>query len=343
MAEKQTPDLENYYLLKGRFKGATTNKYGLFIISLSLAQKAIDNVFVAASHYSSLFEMSPASPWNVFEEKIIQVKWSGETISNTSNDLQLLLLNTIKPDIIEEFIEAVSTNNLHKIEHSLMGILSKGILDKSVSVEIKAEKVNYADILKVKDERARKEKEEREAKEKEEIRKIQEQRYRVEEGAVILPINLILAPVSGTPVYDVAAGDVIMVKIDASTEKGNYFIDLMNARGPNGEIMNIKAAVKEIVQNTLGEYEILVELGPGIYGKCVETEKVKIKIFDAEEERVKTAAAAGQGPGGKVPPSKIPAPKTDIHPAKDYFIWLVGAITFILAVIILYLVFSGIL
>ncbi|MDD5066951.1 MAG: hypothetical protein PHF84_07875 [bacterium] len=341
MIEKQPQDLESYFLIKGRFKGANSNKFGLFILFLSLSQKAIDNVFVAASHYSSVYELSPSSPWNLFEEKIIQFKWQGETIANTSNDLQLLLLNTIKADIIDEFIDAINTNNLHKVEHTLMGIISKGVLDKSLSVEVKAEKVSYTDIIRVKDERARKEKEEREAKEREEVRKIQESRYKVEDGAVILPINLVLAPVSGIPIYDITANEMIMIKLDATTEKGNYFIDLLNARGPNGEIIPLKSVVKDIIQNSLGEYELLVEIGPGIYGKNVEREKVKVKKYELNEERIKTSAAAAESPDKAT--KKIPVKSSSVGQTKDYFIWLVGAITFLLAILIMYLIFSGIL
>lgn len=341
MVDKHQQDLESYFIIKGRFKGVATNTFGLFVVFISLSQKAIENVYVAASHYSSIFDLHPTNPWNIYEDKINQLKWKGEIVTNLSNDLQLLLLNTVKPDMIEEYIEAIHNSNLPKVEHSLTGILAKGIMDKAIAVEIKTERVNYTDIIRIKDERLRKEKEERESKEKEEIRRIQEQRYKVEDGAVILPVHLILAPVSGTPIYEIKAGDLIMIKIDSSTEKGNYFIDLLNTRGPVGEITPIKAITKEITMNTIGEYELLLEIGPGIYGKVTEAEKVKIKKYDVSEDKTRPTTTTA-GPTA-TPFSKTPLPKQQVSEVKDYFIWIVGAITFILAILIMYLIFSGIL
>ncbi len=92
-------DIEYYYLLKGRFKGTMTNTFGLFIIFFSFTQKIVDNVVVAASHFSSIYDTPVETEWAAFEDKITQLKWKGEISTNTSHDLQLLLTNTIKTDV----------------------------------------------------------------------------------------------------------------------------------------------------------------------------------------------------------------------------------------------------
>lgn len=346
--KKSEQDIESYQILKARFKATESNTFGLMIIFFSLSQKMIDNVLVAASHFSSIYETPPATSWADFEEKITQLKWKGDISTNTSHDLQLLLTNTIKQDIAEELIEAINHGQKNKIEHTITNILIKGLIDKSVIFEYHTERISHKDIINVKDERARREKEEREAKQREEIRQQESEKFQVEEGAVVLPVNLILAPVSGIPIYEVKAGDLIMVRLDGSTERGNYFIDLLNARTQEGEITPVKGTVKEVSMNALGEFELLIEIGPGIYGKTLESEQVKIKKYDFREDKIQVGAAAAQpeastGAPGAPQQTQIINPTEASKSSKDYFIWLVGGITFILAILILYLLFSGLL
>ncbi len=340
----QEQDIENYYLLKGRFKGNDSNTFGLFIMSFSLTQKSIDNVLVAASHFSGIYETSTQTLWNEFEDKITQLKWKGEISVNTSHDLQLLLSNSIRQDIAEELIEAMANKQMNKVEHTLTNILIRGLLDKMVSLELNFDKISHKDIIKIKDERARKEKEVKEELKKEAIRQAETEKFKVEEGAVTLPVNLVLAPVSGIPVFEIKNGDMIMVKIDGATERGNYFIDLLNARTPEGEIMPVKGTVKGISMNALGEFELMVEIGPGIYGKSLEAEQVKIKKYDIREEKIRVDDKESKEQISSLPGTQsILEQKNVDNRSKDFFIWLIGGITFLLAILILYLLFSGIL
>ncbi len=339
--EKSNVDVDSYYIIKGRFRGANTNTFGIFILFINLGQKILDNTLVAASHYSSIYDNSPEMKWDTFEEKITELKWKGEIAVNISHDLQLLLANTLKQDIIEEMVFAVRENDFGKIEHYLVGILSKGLMDKSTMVDMKIEKVAHTDIIRAKDERARREKEEKEAKQREELRKAEEQRFKVEDGAVILDIDPIIAPVSGIPIYEAKQGDLIMVKINAATDKGNYFIDLLNARSAEGEVLPVKASIKDVFMNALGEYELLTEIGPGIYGRALIQERIKIKQYNISDERINVDAPATQPVAAAKKVKEAPVIKD--KKKNDFFIWVVGGITFFLAILILYLLISGLL
>ncbi len=333
---------DNYYVIKGRFKGANSNTYGLFIMFISISTRTLQNVLVAASHFSAIYEYSPDMDWASFEEKITTLKWKGEVSSNISHDLQILMANTIKLDIVEEFIDGIERNQIAKIEHTIVNIISKGLIDKSVTIDFKIDKVTHQDIIKAKDERARREKEEREAKRREEMRKAEAEKFKVEEGGVILDASLVLAPVSGIPIYEAKTGDQIMIKLDSSTEKGNYFIDLLNARSPEGDVRPIKGVIKDVFMNSLGEFQILAEIGPGIYARAIETEQVKVKRYDPSEDATNVASDKKTTDGS--PSAQISPFKTgEISKPKDYFIWIIGAITFILAILIFYLLLSGVL
>jgi len=346
MAKEESVNTDNYYIIKGRFKGASSNTYGLFIIFISVPTKTLETALVAASHFSTLYEYSPDMNWASFEEKITTLKWKNEVSSNISHDLQLLISNTIKQLVVEEFIEAIESNDMTKIEEQLIAIIAKGLVDKSVVLDLKVDKVSHEDIIKVKDERARKEKEEREEKQREEARKEEAVRFKIEEGGVVLNVSLVLAPVSGLPVTEAKKGDEIMVKIDSSTERGNYFIDLLNARTPDGEVTPVKGTIKDIFLNAMGEYQIITELGPGIYGRTLESEQVKIKKYTVTDEQVNVqgqGGAAATAPSVMKTQSSTSKKVTDVSKPKDYFMWVVGAITFLLAILLIYLFFSGIL
>ncbi|MBN1897387.1 MAG: hypothetical protein JW827_01300 [Spirochaetes bacterium] len=342
MPEDQTRNTDAYYVIKGRFHGTNSNTYGLFIMFISVPLKSLDNILVAASHFSSIFECRTDLPWGEFEETISQLKWKGEVSQNISHDLQLLLANTIKRDSVEEFIYAIEGNEQNKLNHTFENIISKGLLDKVVTVEFQIEKITHQDILNVKDERARKEKEEKEAQKRAEIHAAEAERFKVEEGAVMLDSSLVLAPVSGIPIDEAKTGDQIMMKLSSTTERGNYFIDLLNARSTEGVVKPVKGLIKEVFLNALGEYQIIAEIGPGIYARAIEAERVKIKQYEATQE-APAAAVTSKGAVSTSAESSLSIKPPKVAKTKDYFIWVVGAITFILAILIFYLFLSGIL
>ena len=78
-------------------------------------------------------------------EKITQLKWKGEISVNSSRELQLLLSNSIRPDIIEELIDAIKANQNNKIDHTLLSIFVKGLGDKSVALDFKTQKIAHID------------------------------------------------------------------------------------------------------------------------------------------------------------------------------------------------------
>ncbi len=326
------------YILKARFKATESNTYGLLMLFISGLQKSLENVFVAASHFSTIYSISPNLPWSEFEENITKLRWKGEISQNITHDLQLTLSNTLKLEKMEELVEYIESGHRTKVEDALIEVLSKTLLDRSVTVEYDIERTTHQEVARIKDERMRKEREALEEKKKEEEAKAREERYKKYlEGSVLLDVELILAPVSGIPIWEAAPGDEIMVKISPETERGNYFIDLLNLRGPTGEVLPTNGVIKEVFVNDLGEYELIVEIRPGIYGKVVEAEKVKIKRYEPVQQ---AQPSFQQGEVNPIPPENFKSPPKK---KKDYLIWIIGGITLILAILILLLLFGGIL
>ena len=94
-----------------------------------------------------------------------------------------------------------------------------------------------------------------------------------------IDVDLVLAPVSGIPVFELEIGDKIMVKLTDRSTKGNYLIDHLGAR-VDGTLIPVPAEVIDIEKGEENEYTILCRLGDDAYGKAVETEQVKLKRYD---------------------------------------------------------------
>lgn len=256
-------------ILKGRFKALETNSYGLFLIFISEELRMVENVMAIASHYSSLYDVDPALPWFAMEENIINLKWKGDISVSISLDLQNYLESSLDRDRGYELYTYIKNNDMTKIESLLQAILMKPLGDRNIFMEIVSEVVSKKEIQKIRNERTR-------AKIKERIKPLQQTPVK-EDNTVA--VDLVLAPVSGIPIYELTKGDKIMVKINDKSVRGRYYIDFLGTR-VEGNIIPIPAEIMDIRRDENNEYTILCKIKENIFGKAVETEQVKIKKYD---------------------------------------------------------------
>lgn len=256
-------------ILKGRFKALETNSYGLFLIFISEELRMVESVMAIASHYSSLYDVDPALPWFTMEENIINLKWKGDISVSISLDLQNYLESSLDRDRGYELYTYIKNNDMTKIESLLQAIFIKPLGDRNIFMEIVSEVVSMKEIQKIRNERTR-------AKIKERIKPLQQTPVK-EDNTVA--VDLVLAPVSGIPIYELTKGDKIMVKINDKSVRGRYYIDFLGTR-VEGNIIPIPAEVMDIRRDENNEYTILCKIKENIFGKAVETEQVKIKKYD---------------------------------------------------------------
>lgn len=266
---------KNYYILKGRFKSSSLNFYGLFLLIYNTREElSVHHVIV--STYSSVYEHEPHVPWFEYEELIVNSKWKGNYNANMTlsieEDLKKFATdNSGQREILYGFIKKYDYENTDLF---MFDILNRVIHDKNLIMETGIQEVTEAEF--------------RESKDKKQSETISTKSdLKLEEGSVTLTIQLILAPVSGKPIYELKVGDKIMTKIKPDSDRANYFIDLLNLRVENhvkpvpGEVIDIKSGGKT------EPLEILTKMGPGIYGKCVEEERqVKLRMYDPRIDAV---------------------------------------------------------
>jgi len=269
------PESDNLFsdhliIIKGRFKALSMNLYGLFIIIFN-QDKRIDTYNIAVSTFSNIYENEPHLPWDKYEQMILEHKWKGNFNAN--------LTSSIMDNFKEISAEDIKTNQLYDYANSydynsldtyLFDTINRVVHDKNLVLETSIQEVTAEEFAQTKEKRYNKA-EEKSTSETE-----------LEEGAVILNIQPILAPVKGKPIYELKIGDRIMTKIIPNTDRANYFIDLLGLRVEN-HIKPIATEVIDIKSDGKSEpLEILTRIGPGIYGKCIEDERqVKLRLYDA--------------------------------------------------------------
>jgi len=261
---------DHFIIIKGRFKALSMNLYGLFIIIFN-QDKRIDTYNIAVSTFSNIYENEPHLPWDKYEQMILELKWKGNFNAN--------LTSSIMDNFKEISAEDIKTNQLYDYANSydynsldtyLFDTINRVVHDKNLVLETSIQEVTAEEFAQTKEKRYNKA-EEKSTSETE-----------LEEGAVILNIQPILAPVKGKPIYELKIGDRIMTKIIPNTDRANYFIDLLGLRVEN-HIKPIATEVIDIKSDGKSEpLEILTRIGPGIYGKCIEDERqVKLRLYDA--------------------------------------------------------------
>jgi len=277
MANPSQPQSQ-YSALKARFKATKSNAFGFLMVFMDNELHAPESIVVLVSHYGSMYEIDPKQSWSIIEDRMNELKLKGEFAASISRDAQAsieALIGGMHPD---ELIALTSSDAKTKTEHLLSVTLAKPLADKNVGVESSIENVTKEQIDAVKKDREKRSAE-KVAADAPEAPAPEDKLFNVEEGAVILGVNLVLSPVSGIPIFELKSGEKIMVKIDPASKRGSYFIEVLGAKRDN-DILAIPATVNEIRVGKANETIILVKIGEGIYGRVSETEKVKIKRFD---------------------------------------------------------------
>ena len=254
-------------ILKARFKSNSLSLYGIVVVIFNSSQE-IDSFNTVVSTYSSIYDLEPHAGWERYEESILELKWKGNFNNSMTNSL-MDQINSISSDqhLKSQFYEYLNNYDYDNVEVFMFDAINRIIHDKNLIVEVGIQETTAEEFQETKKNRGKSDGKTDEP--------------AIEDGSAILPIEPILSPVKGKPIYEMKIGDKIMGRITPNSDRANYFIDLMDLRQDNVikpipcEVIDIKASGKT------GPIEILTQIGPGIYGKCTEDEKqVKLKIYD---------------------------------------------------------------
>jgi len=304
----------SYILIKGRFKAIASSAYGLVIVFMDNLTKNVEKVDLVASHFSTIFDNNnPNMPWSELESLITRMKWKGEYATTLTHDIQASIEDLFQPNTGRglDVWNGIKKGQLNKVVNIFEEYLVRPTGDKSIKIELTIETVTKSEIEEVR--RSREQKDNKDAfKITPSSTPVQKSEVdmKLEESAVVLEVSLVLSPVSGKPIYELKEGDKILIKISEQSSRGQYFIDLLNA-SENNEILPLPSSVmkvsKEGKMNT-----VLVSIGPGIYGKSMDEDTVKVKMFDAALDKSKITS-----PAKKVPAQPV---NQNVNPISDFTI-----------------------
>jgi hypothetical protein len=280
----------------------------------------VENLIAVVSHFSSLYDVDPTLPWYALEENLINLKWKGDISVNVTIDLQNYLESALDRDRGNELYQLVKNNDIARMESLLQAILMKPLNDRNIQVETNSEYVSNEEMSSRRAARNKPIKTDESPVTKEHVVKFKD----------AIDVDLVLAPVSGIPVYELTKGDKIMIKINDKHPKGKYYIDLLGAR-VDGNIIPVPAEITEIKRNEKNEYSILCKIDENIYGRAVETEQVKLKKYD---ELLETEQSLREFDLHEQPGSKRGFP---------FFVIIIGALTFIILMVFLIMWFYNVL
>ncbi|HPA70727.1 MAG: hypothetical protein KBA61_14980 [Spirochaetes bacterium] len=316
---------DSIIILKARFKSNSLSLYGILLVIYNRNQD-LDSYNAVVSTYSSIYDIEPHVGWEMFEESILDIKWKG-SFNNSMTSSLMDNINAIAKDenLKTQLYEYLNNYDYDNAEVLIYDAINRIIHDKNLVIEIGIQEVTPDEF--------------KETKEKRSKAQVPGDKSPVEDGSAILPVEPILSPVKGKPLYELKIGDKIMARIVPNSDRANYFIDLMDLRTDGGlkpipcEIIDIKSGGKN------APVDILMQIGPGIYGKCSESEKqVKLRIYDPLTDGPQVTKVDGKKVLKKTPVAETQPGKG--MSTSSYIIIGLFVIILIIFILLLFLSFS---
>ncbi len=284
---------DSYLIVKGRFKATAISMYGQFTLVFK-SDKQFDTFNSVVSTYSDLYNLEPHEDWMKYREYIANVKWKG----NFNRTMTASVMDQFKKfseemNSISLLYDNVADYDYNSMDITLFDLVNRVVHDKNLVLETAIQEISPSDYRSALTETAT----------KAEDSGTSDEVFSVDDGAVILPVKPIVAPVRGKPIYELRVGDRLMVYILPQSDRANYFIDLLNLR-PDNEIIPTPAEVIDIKAGSgkNNPTDILTLIAKGIYGKFTEAEKqVKLKLYNPAEDgpsaKQKGTPGSNRGPG----------------------------------------------
>ncbi len=258
-----------FIVLKGRTKSENMNFYGVFIIILDSELKIMEKCDVNVSRIPTFYNSSITRSWQEVHSEIQQLSFEGKNIATYSKSIvagiEKFFLNediSYLISLINDDFEKFQTLLLENINRTFGNGDCKAEIIKYFEDNLDTQSTttvtfNTDALLEATDENLD---------------------FDLPAGVNLIPLKPALAPVSGKPIYEIIPGDLIYVYIDSAFDRAKDYIKYFNAI-TDDKIIPIKGEVIEVRIDLNNNYILLIKLDENTYGKLIEEEKVKIKMF----------------------------------------------------------------
>ena len=235
--------------------------------------ESLDAVSIKLSQFTDPINTSDS--WLKHKEYISKKKFSAKFDNNLTlgiiTEINNLIDSTLPyENLIEEILKKHEKNETNSVGEILKPYIGRVILDKSITIQVNSEFVLQKDIndsITIEDK----------PKEQAFFNSHRDDFFDINDGA-LLSCAPVVAPVHGTPIFNLRVNDQIMVKILKSNVYEEKLKDLFDLITSNGESLYVPGKVVKIRRED-SEYSILVKIEDKVFGKIFETEQIKFKVY----------------------------------------------------------------
>ncbi len=277
MSDKDKTESKVFKSIKGKYKSNKQGVYGLFLIFLDEEDKKVKKASVLATSSSPVYEMPVSSHWTSIDQKIMDMKWKGQQISQTSANLEWVIDNTLKEEhVFDDILDVFNAKNKAGTEQKILEMFRRFINDSNIDFEVEFEMITSQAFENYEKTRTTK----KEVKKHEAIS--HDVTLNVPSDAILIDVFLVISPLLGIPIQELKVGEWIMVRVDDTKPKGRNFLTSINPEHTQGQSVPIPALIHQIEHHPDDSHTIIIKLGENVYGKIFETERVKVRKFEGQ-------------------------------------------------------------
>ncbi|MBN8215199.1 MAG: hypothetical protein J0L75_01085 [Spirochaetes bacterium] len=274
------------------FVSTGSGQCGVGLIRINATTKSLEKVDALASLDSQYIDnISTMSPAVAFEEFISKNRYQREFNAKTTAEVISTLKQVVegqrgmeKDTNIADFLAFAKKNDLNSIQHAILPYISRALYDKKkLDLDVAVEFTTQSAV----DQYFAGQEADRQAQAAPAAdvpAPVVDDFFNIGEDRVVLLSHPVLSPVTGVSISNLKPGLEIMVRIDNNNVLGNKYNTLFNLVAEDGRIQPRQATVHAIRSDPDG-HKILVNFQGNTFGKIVETEQVKIKLFEPDAVR----------------------------------------------------------
>lgn len=267
-------DEEKYYFVKLTAQDPPSKVYVLVAIVVPENKSGVDRLDLVVAQNPDTILIDENDSYKKCRNKIQKIMLTGGSSQSATHSLQNYFKNSFGSEsFMVEFFHYLEHGDLEKLKILLMQNVGRvmGRHDLDSEAKIYLSKVTKSEL-------EASENSDKPNKEDEKPDSVLPQS--IPEGAIILNYQLILSPVTGTPLLDLKSGDVILIKIIPDTEDAVIAIRDMGLKDESGMIHPCPATITELIKQENGT-EIIVKIQENIYGRYLEEESnIKVKMYE---------------------------------------------------------------
>lgn len=278
-------NLKDVIAIKARFKTASEDQFGLFVVYLSNQLNKLIGTIACLSSSPSIFNNKPFEPWKSFEQTIDK-QFEVEP-RDSSTEFENHFINSIDEKSAQTLIENVKKDKYEDLNNFFQSKIGNHINNNTVYVQLETEQTTSVEIeiqsncIKL---IAQKDQEE-DLTDGEQVVASVDNRFA---GNVILQGKVVLSPVRGQFIFQLREGENIKVLITEKSKKAVNIATKLDAY-KNDEMQALVAKVESYKRLPEG-HELYASIAPYILVKILESEDVKVatvnKIEDTYSDKI---------------------------------------------------------